>query len=176
MSRDAVARYEAHHHLVPVLTARFGGRDDCEDLRGAVSLALWQAAQRWDPARGHATGVRFSQYAKLRMIGAVLDWRRAEKKHHETDQLGDADISDGGRAARLVEARIEVRELQVEWRAALAVARSVVSPTAYAVWRDHLLGRSVSQIARRRRWSNATVAHLLWTAERRLMATGVFRT
>lgn len=58
--------------LVRRLVSRLGGAEEREDLEQVARIALWQAARRFDPARGH----RFSTFAYPTIQGALLQHLR----------------------------------------------------------------------------------------------------
>ena len=60
-------------HVVQQLAARFPRHVDRDELRGAGSAGLVDAAHRYDPD----TGVPFARYAAIRIRGAIIDATRA---------------------------------------------------------------------------------------------------
>jgi RNA polymerase sigma factor for flagellar operon FliA len=112
-----VSLVEAHVPLADRVVGRVAAaglpRHVCrDDLRSAALLALYQAAQRFDPARG----VPFEHYASRRMRGAVLDelrstdWatRAARTRGHVIDAAAQR-LSQGlGRVPSLEEVATEV--------------------------------------------------------------------
>jgi RNA polymerase sigma factor FliA len=60
-------------HVVHQLASRFPRHVDRDELRGAGSAGLVDAAHRYDPG----TGVPFARYAAIRIRGAIIDATRA---------------------------------------------------------------------------------------------------
>lgn len=75
-TEDVNALVETHLHLVDhvvhQVASGFPRHVDRDELRGAGSAGLVDAAHRYDPA----TGVPFARYASIRIRGAVLDATR----------------------------------------------------------------------------------------------------
>jgi len=98
-------------------------RLNIDDLISAGCLGYAQALNRYDPEKGS-----FPAYARMRIKGAVLDEvrkiigdERNKKKRPGVVLLGEHDVllSDGGYAARQMEARSEIllfyRQMRKEW-------------------------------------------------------------
>lgn len=75
-ARDVNELIESHlylvEHVVQQLAARFPRHVDRDELRGAGSAGLVDAAHRYEPD----TGVPFARYASIRIRGAIIDATR----------------------------------------------------------------------------------------------------
>jgi RNA polymerase sigma-B factor len=110
-SSAAMERYlQQWEPLVRQLSRRFAGTAECEDLEQIARVALWQAAQRFDPARGF----RFYTFAYPTVLGALLRYvrdcrapihvpRRCWDLRHHLKRMEDALMQELGRSPSVAE-------------------------------------------------------------------------
>ncbi len=114
-------------HVVQQLAARFPRHVDRDELRGAGSAGLVDAAHRYEPA----TGVPFPRYASIRIRGAIIDATRT--RDWATRRLR-RDLREIEEATSGLEERLQRRPEDAEVAAAMGTdERTVRSRRAAAV-------------------------------------------
>jgi RNA polymerase sigma-B factor len=118
--------------LVRQLSRRFAESGECEDLEQIARVALWQAAQRFDPGRGF----QFYTFAYPTVLGALQRYvrdcrapirvpRRCWDLCHHLKRMEDALVQELGRAPSVAELAVRAGVSEKEMADATGVSNAL---------------------------------------------------